>query len=81
MKAVYIDERLHRRVKMAAARRGQPLKLVVEKLLTRALRDESPAGEVTTEDLQAVAARGGSFDELADPREDVYSLDDGEPVE
>lgn len=36
-----------------------------------------PAGEP---DLARWAARGGPFDWLYDPREDVHTLDDGEPV-
>ena len=81
MKAVYVDEGLHRRVKLLAARQGRSLKQVVESLLDRALRDESPGRQVDTEDLQVLAARGGSFDFLDDEREDIYSLADGEPVE
>jgi hypothetical protein len=74
MKAVYLDDRLHWRVKLLAARKGQPLKQVVESLLDRALRDESPDAEVRTSDMQALAARGGSFDFLDDERENLYSL-------
>ncbi|MBI2894960.1 MAG: hypothetical protein HYY06_15505 [Deltaproteobacteria bacterium] len=81
MKAIYVDDRLHRRIKLLAARRGRPLKHLVESLLDRALRDESPGAEVETSDIQALAARGGSFDFLEDEREDLYSLAEGESVE
>ena len=81
MKAIYLDDRLHRRVKRIAARRGRPLKEVVESLLDRAIRDESHDSPIETADIQALAARGGSFDFLADEQEDIYSLKDGEPVE
>lgn len=81
MKAIYIDDNLHRRVKLIAARRGRSLKEIVEVLLDRALRDESPGAEVGTQDLQALAARGGSFDFLEDEGEDLYSIDEGEPIE
>jgi predicted DNA-binding antitoxin AbrB/MazE fold protein len=36
--------------------------------------------DIPTEALHELAAQSGSFDFLADPREDVYSLEDGEPV-
>lgn len=37
--------------------------------------------DVTTADLMRLAAHGGSFDFLADDREDLYSPADGEPIE
>lgn len=39
------------------------------------VNDDLPA-----ELLAKVAEEGGAFDFLADPREDLYSLEDGEPV-
>ena len=39
------------------------------------VKDDLPA-----ELLAKVAEEGGAFDFLADPREDLYSLEDGEPV-
>ncbi len=36
--------------------------------------------DLTPELLAKAAENGGSFAFLADPAEDVYSLDDGEPV-
>jgi len=36
--------------------------------------------DIPTAALHELAAQSGSFDFLADPGEDVYSPDDGEPV-
>lgn len=81
MKALYLDDAIHRRVKLLAARRGRPLKDIVRSLLERALSDEAVGPEVTTAEWQLLAARGGSFDFLAEQAEDLYSLVEGEPVE
>lgn len=35
---------------------------------------------IPTSALRELAAQSGSFDFLADPREDIYTLEDGEPV-
>jgi hypothetical protein len=74
LKAIYVDERLHRRVKLLAVRSGRPLKDIVEALLDGALRERSPDARVSTRDLQGLAARGGSFDFWQDDRQNVYSL-------
>jgi hypothetical protein len=81
MKAVYLDDGLHRRIKLLATREGKPLKSVVQSLLEQSLSESSPIAEVSTAELQILASRGRSFDFLDDAREEVYSLDDGEPVE
>lgn len=81
MKAVYLEDRLHRRLRLMAADRGRSLKEIVSSMLERSLADESKGPDVSTAELQALAARGGSFDFLGEEREDVYSLDDGEAVE
>jgi hypothetical protein len=81
VKAVYLEEHLHHRLKVLATRRRRPLKAVLESLLERALSDESPSGDVTTAEMQTLAARGGSFDFLSDDREGIYTLVDGEPIE
>ncbi|MBI3950072.1 MAG: antitoxin family protein [Acidobacteria bacterium] len=36
--------------------------------------------DIPTVALHELAAQSGSFEFLADPREDVYSLEDGEPA-
>jgi len=36
--------------------------------------------DIPTVALHELAAQSGSFDFLADPGEDVYSLEDGEPI-
>jgi len=81
MKAVYLNDGMHRRVKLLAARHGCPVKDIVQSLLERALSDEAAGPEVTTAEWQLLAARGGSFDFLDEPGEEVYSLADGEPVD
>jgi hypothetical protein len=60
LKAIYVDERLHRRVKLLAVRSGRPLKDIVESLLDGALRERSPDARVSTRDLQGLAARGAA---------------------
>ena len=81
MKALYLDDEIHRRVKLLAARRSRPLKEIVRSLIELGLSDEETGRDVTTPEFQVLAARGGSFDFLADAAEDVYSLADGEPIE
>ena len=39
----------------------------------------APVSEAAEDDWQYVVAAGWA-DELADPREDIYTLDDGEPI-
>jgi plasmid stability protein len=80
MKAIYVEDDIHRRLKVLAARRGRALKQVVQQLLDRGLRADAPDGDTAT-DLLALASRGGSFDFLADEREDLYSLEEGEAIE
>ena len=58
-----------------------PLKDIVESLLDGAPREQRPDAHVSTRDLQRLAERGGSFDFWQDDRQDVYSLDEGEPIE
>ncbi len=36
--------------------------------------------DVPSDAIARVAVAGGSFDFLADPAEDIYTLEDGEPV-
>jgi plasmid stability protein len=81
MKALYLEDEVHRRVKLLAARRDVPLKEIVRSLLERALAEEQVGPDVTTAEWQLLAARGGSFDFLADHAEDIYSLAEGEPIE
>ena len=81
MKAIYVDDEIHRRLKIVAARRGRALKQVVEMLLDRGLLEEAPDAENSTSEFLALASRGGSFDFLADEREDLYSIEDGEAIE
>lgn len=77
MKSVYIADDLHRKVKILATMRGSSLTETITALLQRALQAEA---DVTSNDLAALAAHGGSFDFLHDVAEDVYSPADGEPV-
>ena len=37
--------------------------------------------DISNKDLLAVAKNGGAFKFLDDPKEDIYSLDDGIPVD
>ena len=37
--------------------------------------------EITEEEWMRMAMAGGAFDDLADPREDIYTLEDGEPID
>jgi plasmid stability protein len=80
MKAIYLSDELHAQLRLTAARRRQPLKAVVAALLERALAAEE-GRDVSTRELSALAARGGSFDFLLDEGEDLYTAMDGEPIE
>jgi len=41
--------------------------------------DGYDTSEPTEEEWLRFAMSGGAFDDLADPREDIYTLEDGEP--
>lgn len=41
--------------------------------------DEPTADEPTEQAWQRLLTAGGAFDDLADPREDIYTIEDGEP--
>lgn len=81
MKAIYIHDSLHGKLKLVAAHRGESLKSLVEALLDRGIHEAARPAQVATEEIEALAARGGSFDFLEDRAEDLYSLEDGEPIE
>jgi plasmid stability protein len=78
MKAVYLSGDLHRRLKLEAARRGVPLRRLVEDhlrpLARRALED------VRTSEVTAAAAGGGAFDFLGREEEGIYVPTDGRPI-
>lgn len=40
--------------------------------------EEKSEREMTSTELMRLAEKGGSFDFLSDPREDIYSVTDGE---
>lgn len=44
------------------------------------IKDETyDTSEPNEEEWLRLLVAGGAFDDLADPREDIYSLEDGEP--
>jgi len=43
--------------------------------------EEKSREEITSMELARLAEKGGSFDFLSDPREDIYSITDEESVE
>ncbi len=45
-----------------------------------AIEVESAADDITTQDLMHLAQVGGSFDFWHEDGEDIYTLNDGEPV-
>jgi len=82
MKAVYVEDELHRRLKLRAAARRVPLRAVLEDCVRRALADSTAdAAEAQTAAITAAAAGGGAFDFLASPDEDIYSPLDGERID
>jgi hypothetical protein len=44
------------------------------------IRVVHPADELTDEELLKAALDSGAFDSWNDPAEDIYTLEDGEPV-
>jgi hypothetical protein len=82
MKSVYIDERVHRRLKLRAAERGLPLQRLVEEYVRAGL--EATSGgvpDVSTAEVTAAAAGGGSFDFWAREEEDRYLPTDGQALD
>jgi plasmid stability protein len=81
MKSVYIDEDVHRRLKLRAAERGVPLQRLVEEYV-RAGLGSSVHGttDPSTAEITAAAAGGGAFDFWADEGEDLYLPSDGKSL-
>ncbi|MBI5479232.1 MAG: hypothetical protein HY906_10265 [Deltaproteobacteria bacterium] len=82
MKAVYIDEDVHRRLKLRAAERGLPLQRLVEEYV-RAGLESSARGvtDLTTTEVTAAAAGGGAFDFWAREEEERYLPTDGKALD
>lgn len=79
MKSIYLNEDIHGKLKLVAALEKRSIVSVVEEFLQKELRKK--LSDLPTEALQQLAARGGSFDFLNNPAEDIYTEDDGEPIE
>ena len=73
MKAIYVDQDLHRLLKLRATERGVPLRQLVEDGVRAMLQPKGKEPvDVTTAEVTAAAAGGGSFDFLAREEEDIY---------
>jgi hypothetical protein len=81
MKAIYIDEEVHRRLKLRAADRSLPLQRLVEEYVRAGLDAASrEAMDVSTAEAIAAAAGGGAFDFWARDEEDRYLPTDGKAL-
>lgn len=78
MKSIYVDDQLHRSLKLLASLEKKGLSEVVEECLQSSLRKK--LSDLPTESLEKLSSLGGSFDFLEDPREDIYSYNDGEKI-
>ena len=82
MKAIYIEEALHRRLKLRAAERGLPLQRLAEEYVRAGLEAASrDAADVSTAEVAAAAAGGGAFDFWAREEEDRYLPTDGKALD
>lgn len=78
MKSIYLNEEIHRKLKLLAALEKTSITLLVENFLTKDIQKKM--SDLPTEILQELSAKGGSFDFLNHPNEDIYTLEDGEAV-
>ena len=82
---VKLDERRLASLRQYAARRRTPVSWLIKDYVDYLLRGGAPVtlpleeDDVSTDDLMALAERGGAFDWLKD-EPDLYSTADGEPV-
>ena len=67
------------RKRTAQKRRRAPARDVAKRPRVQRRHTLSPEEREVLE-LAALAMAGGAFDWLCDPREDVYSFEDGEPI-
>jgi hypothetical protein len=82
MKSVYIEDEVHRRLKLRAAERGLPLQRLVEEYVRAGLDSSSrDATDVSTAEVTAAAAGGGAFDFWARAEEERYSPTDGRTLD
>ena len=78
MKSIYVEDQLHRSLKLLASVEKKALTEVVEECLELSLRKKLT--DLPAELLERLAMSGGSFDFLSDKLEDVYTNRDGEPL-
>ena len=78
MKSIYVEDQVHSSLKLLASLEKKALSDVVEECLEFSLRKK--LSDLPIEALEKLAASGGSFDFLKNPREDLYSSEDGEPI-
>ena len=82
MKAVYIEEGVHRRLKLRAAERGLPLQRLVDEYVRAGLESSSQSvTDPSTAEITAAAAGGGAFDFWAREAEDLYAPTDGRSLD
>src|SRR5512146_331925 len=82
MKSIYIDDELHRQLKLRAAERGQPLQQIVEEYVRAGLDAAArEATDVSTAEVTAAAAGGGAVDFWAGEEEDRYLPTDGKALD
>lgn len=78
MKSIYVDDRVHRTLKVVASIEKKALSDVVEECLELSLKKKLT--DLPSEVLEKLSVAGGSLDFLLDKKEDIYSPEDGEPI-
>lgn len=71
MKSIYVEDQLHRSLKLLASLERKALAELVQECLRIAVRKK--LSDLPTEMLTALSALGGSFDFLMDKKEDIYT--------
>ena len=79
MKSIYVDDHFHSSLKLLASLEKKALAEIVEECLEFSLKKK--LSDLPTDLLEKLAAAGGSFNFLLDPKEDVYSEEDGETIQ
>jgi hypothetical protein len=78
MKSIYVDNKIHSSLKLLASLEKKGLTEIVEECLEQSLRKK--LSDLPTEILEKLTMAGGGLDYLLDKREDIYTGDEGEPI-
>ena len=78
MKSIYVDDALHRSLKLLASLEHKKLAELVEECLNQSVRKK--LSDLPAEWLERLAAEGASFEFLSAKDEDIYTDQDGAPI-